>query len=187
MSFSNHILTALTTSNSDFPIHIDWLNHNLKLALDIFAPLYVRKSYTKPSSPWFNSDLHNLRIIYRRNNKRWSLYHTPSDLSSLKMSRYNYRCQLSSAKSSYFILSDLNPNSKKAFNLYFAILGKHKKKYLLNEMIRLYQFFLDKVKKIIDRLPNCLPTSSAQILTYPHHWACFKSPSPSFILQLIQL
>ena len=86
LSFSNHILTALTTSTSDFPIHIDCLNQNLKLALDIFAPLCVCKLHTKPSSPWFNSDLHNLRIIYRRNNKRWSLYHTPTDLISLKIS-----------------------------------------------------------------------------------------------------
>ena len=39
---------------------------------------------------------------------------------------------------------------------------------------------------IIYQLSNCLPISSAQILTYPHHWSCFESPSPSFILQLIQ-
>ena len=96
LSFSNHIPTALTTSTSNFPIHIDCLNHYLNLDLDIFAPLCIRKSHTKPSSPWFNYELHNLRIIYRRNNKRWSLYHTPSDLISLKISRCNYRCQLSS-------------------------------------------------------------------------------------------
>ena len=98
LSFSNHIITSLSTSTSNFPIHIDCLNHNLKLALDLFAPLCVRKYHTKPWSPWFNSDLHNLRLIYRRNNKRWSLSHYPSDLISLKSSRCNYRCKLSSAK-----------------------------------------------------------------------------------------
>ena len=48
------------------------------------------------------------------------------------------------------------------------------------------QFFQDKVKNIIDNLPNCLPISSDQILDYPNHWSCFESPSPSFILHLIQ-
>ena len=192
LSFSNHIITSLSTSTSNFPIHIDCLNHNLKLALDLFAPLCVRKSHTKPWSPWFNSDLHNLRLIYRRNNKRWSLSHSPSDLISLKSSRCNYRCKLSSAKSSYYInlLSDLNPNSKKAFDLSFSIIGKHKKKSLperddMTLCADFAQFFQDKVKKIIDHLPNCLPISSDQILAYPHHWSCFESPSPSFILHLI--
>ena len=45
LSFSNYILTSLSTSISDFPTHIDCLNHNLKLALVLFAPLYVRKSH----------------------------------------------------------------------------------------------------------------------------------------------
>ena len=193
LSFSNHIITSLSTSTSKFPIHIDCLNHNLKLALDLFAPLCVRKSHTKPRSPWFNSDLHNLRLIYRRNNKRWFLSHSPSDLISLKSSRCNYRCKLSSTKSSYYInlLSDLNPNSKKAFDLSFSIIGKHKKKSLperddMTLCADFAQFFQDKVKKIIDHLPNCLPISYDQILAYPHHWSCFESPSPSFILHLIQ-
>ena len=76
------------------------------------------------SSPWFNSDLHNLRLIYRRNNKHFSLFQSPSYLISLKIFRCNYRFQLSSAKTSYFIylLSDLNPNSKRLSTCLFPFL-----------------------------------------------------------------
>ena len=78
-----------------------------------------------------------------------------------------------------------------AFDLSFAILGKDKKKSLperddMTLCADFAQFFGDKVKNIIDQPSNCLPICSVQILTYPHHWSCFESPSPSFILQLIQ-
>ena len=77
------------------------------------------------------------------------------------------------------------------YYLSFTTTGKHKKKSLperddMTLCADFAQFFQDKVKKIIDHLPNCLPISSDQILAYPHHWSYFESPSPSFILHLIQ-
>ena len=192
-SFMTDIITA-TSHNYKITLTLTDL---LKDLLNKHAPLKTNSFTEHNRSPWFNSDLHKKKCEFRRTNRTYIKYPTPTNLAILRQIRTTYRNSLKKAKTDY-ISNELIQNSNNYKRLYKTmnkLLGKTKNRILPNlpESIlttNFAKYFIDKIDNIHNKLtklinlPICAITTQSPLL--PHiTLSSFTLPTNDELLNLI--
>ena len=187
----NNITSPLSDPDSLF----DAFNTALSNSLDFYAPSTTLTHRNNPKSPWFNTELTNMRKSLRRLQSIYASSKMNSDLCSFKVCRSLYRKKLLSTKSSYFtnLLCKYGTSSKQAYNLSFTLVGKSKPRHLPDQPDTVLcssfaNFFQNKVSNIIAALPNVnvdLLTLNSYSLASHNHWSSFTLPTRPYVLSLM--
>ena len=125
-------MNNITSPLSDPDTLFDAFNTALSNSLDFYDPSTTLTHRNHPKSPWFNTELTNMRKSLRRLQSIYASTKMNSDLCSFKVCRSLYRKKLLSTKSSYFtnLLCKYGTSSKQAYNLSFTLVGKSKPRHL---------------------------------------------------------
>ena len=188
-------MNNITSPLSDPDTLFDAFNTALSNSLDFYAPSTTLTHRNHPKSPWFNTELTNMRKSLRRLQSIYASTKMNADLCSFKVCRSLYRKKLLSTKSSYFtnLLCKYGTSSKQAYNLSFTLVGKSKPRHLPDQPDTVLcssfaNFFQNKVLNIIAALPNVnvdILTLNSYSLASHNHWSSFTLPTRPYVLFLM--
>ena len=104
------------------------LNTILKQLLNQYAPLKTNYLTLHNETPWFNSKLNNLKVLFRKSCRLFTKSPSHSNLIDLRKNRYIYRNELKSTKTDYFTdkINDCSHDYKRLYSITKTLLGKNK-------------------------------------------------------------
>ena len=94
---------------SSLPDLVDCYNFTLTSLLNKHAPLKTKAVHSRPSKPWFTSQLHALKISCRHLQRIWTRTHSAFDLQRLHSATNKYHAAIIKAKRS-FLASTVSSN-----------------------------------------------------------------------------
>ena len=96
--FSSRLIHNPPSSLSDL---VDCYNFTLSSLLNKHAPLKTKAVHSRPSQPWFTSELHALKISCRQLQRIWARTHCAFDLKCLRSATNKYHAALIKAKRTF--------------------------------------------------------------------------------------
>ena len=168
------------------------LNTILKQLLNQHAPLKTNYLTIHNETPWFNSKLNNLKVLFRKSCRLFTKSPSHSNLIDLRKNRYIYRNELKSTKTDYFTnkINDCSHDYKRLYSITKTLLGNNKNSTLPHfpddQLCKKFaEYFKDKINTICNRLsctfdplynaPQILPcTSTLTHFTVPTNTAIYN-------------
>ena len=139
------------------------LNSNtiLKQLLNQHAPLKTNYLTLHNETPWFNSKLNNLKVLFRKSCRLFTKSPSHSNLIDLQKNRYIYRNELKSTKTDYFTdkINICSHDYKRLYSITKTLLGKNKNSTLPHfpddQLCKQFaEYFIDKINTICNRISS---------------------------------
>jgi len=142
-------------------IDIGSLNNILRETIDTHAPMKTRTVKERPSAPWLNDNVKNMKRLKRVAERRWQKSGRASDKTKYSLSKQLYKAAIPNAKKEYFESKFSSvKTSKEFFQLANSLLGKITESPLPNsfkpaELPDMFgNYFMNKVSKIREELDS---------------------------------
>lgn len=95
-------------------------NNTLTTVLDQHAPVITKEITIRPSVPWFNNDIYQLKKLRRKAEKKWRLTKAESDLNNYKLMKNKTTRLMNQAKCEYYT-DFINANKSDQRKLFKAV------------------------------------------------------------------
>ena len=114
--FSNDIINSLSSCN----LNLDYFNSSILTVLDIYSPIRIFLVTIHDKYPWFNSELHKIKINLRKIENLYKIKSSNETYTTFVNYMYFYRSYILIAKKKYYYntFSSFENNTRK---IYFFI------------------------------------------------------------------
>jgi hypothetical protein len=101
--FGRDIFSSLIHNSPSLSELVDCHNFTLSSLLNEHAPLETKAIHSRPSQPWFTSQLHALKISRRQLQRIWARTHSAFNLESLRSATNTYHAAFIEAKRNFHV------------------------------------------------------------------------------------
>lgn len=198
-NFSNE-LDAVVQNMSRFDEvneQVEFFNKAICDVLDRHCPVSVRMRRDRPCGPWYDDNIHLLKRIKRKSERKWRKTNQSADRDIFLCQKEELNAAIVKSKSSYFTNVLLEANCKTMYSTIHSLLGTPKKILpysddhigLANRFAGFFDEKISKIRTVLDEKEQCLQTSGMIQASEKHQceadFSSFVYVSPSDVKMIV--